>query len=121
MGTKEVLTRHRETATVSGVIAAIIYAVSTTGGSLVFDLDGYVNERVTKQVEIHLADAGHLTPELIAYQSIEAEDGLSQRIDEYVRIQCETGRNLRKEIKEKRKLYRKITGETYDTPSCDEV
>lgn len=116
---KETLGKHKENATVSSIVSVVLMTV-LAGGSFPL-LDDYLHAKADERIEAHMTAEAHLSKELIESISYLAEEDLSKGIDNLVRIQCETGADLHQEIKEKRKRFRKITGETYKTKTCDEL
>lgn len=116
---RETLSKHKEGMGMSALIATLISALLGTGAYTT--VDNYVGGVVEQRVSEHMESVGHLSPELIAAIKFNTEEDLVRRIDELTRIQCDTGADLREEIRAKRKQYRKITGDTYRTKSCDEV
>lgn len=104
--------------TTSAIVTAALFSLLSAGAYQ--KADEYIYERIDGRLIEHSSDAGHLSPFLIESISYLAEEDLSNSIDELMRAQC-NGADLSQEIREKRKRYRKITGETYPNKTCDQL
>jgi len=102
----------------SALVSTLMMSLVSIGGVQV--ADDYIDGRVDTIISEHTSDSGHLAPYLLESIAYITEDNLSKDIDRLMKQQC-NGADVKKEIKDKRKRYRKITGEVYPNKTCDEL